>query len=334
MAVNNTYNTYTILAAGLTTSLAVDDTVDVYNFVASGGAIVLAGNISVSGSGTPSIQTTYNIRFGGGFTLGANTCTFFGTTLSADQCLYEQYITAVYNGSSYNVHISSTDAYATPDVDGADLVNASVTDSKLFGNITITKIAPLAARGYMVRGTVNGALQGFNAVTSGQVVMGDGTDAVSLPISGDASLSGTGALTIANNAITTVKILNANVTVAKVSADLKAEVLIIPASFETGELGAIKFKMPYPGSIVNVYAIATKAIAATDAGTVVLKDNAGTTMTVTTPISFAASDAFGTAYTSAVTASNTFVAGDILTILTAKVTAGGKVLISLEVTRS
>ena len=85
---------------------------------------------------------------------------------------------------------------------------------------------------------------------------------------------------------------------------------------------------------VNVYAIATKAIAATDAGTVVLKDNAGTTMTVTTPISFAASDAFGTAYTSAVTASNTFVAGDILTILTAKTTAGGKVLISLEVTRS
>ena len=92
MAVNNTYDTHTILAAGLTVALPVDDSVNVYNFVASGGAIVLAGNISVSGSGTPTIQTTYNIRFGGGFTLGANTCTFFGTTLSADQCLYEQYI--------------------------------------------------------------------------------------------------------------------------------------------------------------------------------------------------------------------------------------------------
>lgn len=334
MAVNNTYDTHTILAAGLTVALPVDDSVNVYNFVPSGGAVFLAGNISVSGSGTPTIQTTYNIRFGGGFTLGANTCTFFGAALSADQCLYEQYITAVFNGSSYDVHISSTDLGLTPDLDGADLVNLSVTDAKLFGNITMTKIAPLAARGNMIRGTVNGVLQGFIAKLAGQVVMGDGTDAVSLPISGDASLSGTGALTIANNAVTTVKILDANVTVAKVSADLKAEVLTIPASFETGELGAIKFKMPYPGSIVNVYAIATKAIAATDAGTVVLKNNAGTTMTVTTPISFAASDIFGTAYTSAVTASNTFVAGDILTILTAKTTAGGKVLISLEVTRS
>jgi hypothetical protein len=334
MAINNTYNTYTILAAGLTTSLPVDDSVDVYNFVASGGAVVLAGNISVSGSGTPEVQTTYNIRFYGGFTLGGNTCTFFGTTLTAEQCLYQQYITAIYNGSSYDVHISSTDAYPTPDIDGADLVNNSVTNAKLFGNIAITKIAPLVARGYMIRGTINGTLQGFDAKTSGNILMGDNTDVVSLPMSGDATINGAGVVTIASNAVTTSKILNSNVTVGKLESSLQNELVTIAASFETGEVGAIKFKMPYAGSITNIYAIATKAIAATDAGTVLLKNNSGTTMTVTTPIVFAISDPFGTAYSSSVTANNTFVANDILSITTAKATAGGKILVSLNILRS
>ena len=110
--------------------------------------------------------------------------------------------------------------------------------------------------------------------------------------------------------------------------------LIIPCSFQAGEVGTIRYKMPYPGSITDIYAIATTAIAATDNGTITMQDNAGVTMTVTTPIVFAASDAYGTAYTSAVTANNTFVAGDILRITTAKVTAGGRALVSLKVIRS
>ncbi len=92
--------------------------------------------------------------------------------------------------------------------------------------------------------------------------------------------------------------------------------------------------MPYPGVVQEVYAEAVKGIAATDSATVILKDNAGTTMTVTTPIVFAASDAFGTVYSSAITANNSFVAGDVITINTAKATAGGKALVTLKILRT
>ena len=143
------------------------------------------------------------------------------------------------------------------------------------------------------------------------------------------------AITIANDAITTAKILAANVTLAKLESKLLIDTVVVAASFESGEVGAgYKIKMNYAGTIGDIYAVATKALAATDAGTVTIKNNAGTVMTVTTPISFAASDAIGTAYTSAVTANNTFIVGDILTITTAKATVGGKVLISLKSTRT
>ncbi|MES3018138.1 MAG: hypothetical protein V4721_10175 [Bacteroidota bacterium] len=333
MAINKTYQTVTITAAGLTQAFAVNDQVDEYNIVASGGAVALAADVVISSSGTPAIQSTFVFRFGGGFTSGAFRMLFFGVELTAAQALYEQRITAVYNGSTWDVSINSDMSNGRKDIQGADIVDGSILNAALAGGITLAKLIASAARGYFLRSGVNGVIESVTASTNGTFVGGNGTDVGPLTMSGDATLNG-GAITIANNAITTVKILDAAVTVAKVSTDLKTELVTVAFSFETGEVGAIKFKMPYPGSLVNVYAIATKAIAATDSGTVVLKDNAGTTMTVTTPIVFAASDAFGTAYDSAVTANNTFVADDLITVLTAKTTAGGKGLLSLEILRS
>jgi hypothetical protein len=51
-------------------------------------------------------------------------------------------------------------------------------------------------------------------------------------------------------------------------------------------------------------------------------------------ITFTASDARGTAYTSTPSANNTFIAGDILTLTTAKVTAGGWARVSITYTRT
>jgi len=92
--------------------------------------------------------------------------------------------------------------------------------------------------------------------------------------------------------------------------------------------------MPYPGSVTNLYVQVTKALAATDAGTVILKNNAGTTMTATTPVSIPLSTVAGTAYDTAITANNSFVAGDILTVFTAKTTVGGKVTCSIGIVRA
>lgn len=107
----------------------------------------------------------------------------------------------------------------------------------------------------------------------------------------------------------------------------------IAVSFEAGELGDYKIKIPYACTLTEIYGYATKVIAGTDAGTIVAKNNSGTTMTNGT-MTFASGDARGSAYTINPSANNTFVAGDILTLTTAKTTAGGKVQLSLTFTRT
>lgn len=203
MARNKTYQTLTIDVAGVTTSFSVNDGVDEYNIVASGGAVVLAGNIAITSSGTPAVQTTFNMRFGGGFTLGANTCTIFGVALTTAQCLYEQNITAIYNGTGWDVSISSDFSSGRKDINGADIVDGTIVNAAITtGTIAITKMAVMAGRGYIPRAGVNGVWEAHDAKTSGQIVMGDGTDVKSTAVTGDITINGGGVTTIGAGKVT------------------------------------------------------------------------------------------------------------------------------------
>jgi hypothetical protein len=58
-------------------------------------------------------------------------------------------------------------------------------------------------------------------LTSAQFFVGNGSNiATGVAMSGDATLANTGAVTIANNAVTTAKILNSNVTLAKLASGI------------------------------------------------------------------------------------------------------------------
>ena len=84
-------------------------------------------------------------------------------------------------------------------IGSTELQPDSVDNAKL-ANIT---------RGSVKVGGAADAPSDLDAKTAGQVVMGDGTDVKSLAISGDATLAGTGALTIAGSAVTGPKIASA-----------------------------------------------------------------------------------------------------------------------------
>ena len=103
---------------------------------------------------------------------------------------------------------------------------------------------------------------------------------------------------------------------------------MIPFSFETGETWtALDLPvLPYRYQIVKAVAVATKAVAATDSGTVTLKKGATTLATLT----FSASAAINTAATGTV-ANNAFELTDQIRLATAKTTAGGKGLLLLTV---
>lgn len=73
--------------------------------------------------------------------------------------------------------------------------------------VTLAKMADII-RGSIIVGGVANAPTALDAKTAGQVLIGDGTDIKSLAVSGDATMAGTGALTIAADAVSNTKLAN------------------------------------------------------------------------------------------------------------------------------
>jgi len=100
-------------------------------------------------------------------------------------------------------------------------------------------------------------------------------------------------------------------------------------SFETGEQGAGRVYVPSKVKLVRVKLIVTKALAATDAGTLTVKDASGSTIaTLTVPLS----SAIGAEVDSGlITTSNNVIADDsFFDLTTAKTTVGGKIQVSVQ----
>ncbi len=321
---------YTMEAAGESLALEVFELYDAYNLLPDSGAIYLLGNLTITADGTPTEGMQFVFNYGGGVTYDGGTVSIFGRVLSAIEALYKYTITCTYINAAWVVKVEFSDQGR---MSGAYLTDTTVTNAKLAGSIALSKLLA-ATRGFFIRAGASGIWEAVTGVTAGNILAGNGTDLVSVTLSGDATIDGTGVLTLTNNAVATANITDANVTVAKLESSLKAEVVTRDASFDAGELGAYPIRMSYAGSVTNFYGMVTKVMGGTDAGTVIVKNNAGTTMTMTTAVSIPLSTAIGTAYDTAITANNTFVAGDIITVFTAKTTAGGKIACSLGLVRS
>jgi hypothetical protein len=100
-------------------------------------------------------------------------------------------------------------------------------------------------------------------------------------------------------------------------------------SFETGEQGAVRVYFPQKATVTRVRYFVTKALAATDAGTVEVKNNAGVTMTggsTTLP----ASASWGYETTLTPTGNNVVAADSYILLTTSKPTAGGRVRAAVE----
>lgn len=76
------------------------------------------------------------------------------------------------------------------------------------------------AQGNVYIGDAAGITSELSVKGDGKILVGNGTTATSVSVSGDATLANTGALTIGNDKITTDKILAANVTLAKLAAGI------------------------------------------------------------------------------------------------------------------
>ena len=111
------------------------------------------------------------------------------------------------------------------------IADGAVTDAKLATGIAVNKLAP-GTNGQVLTVAAGQAswqpapVGSVPTLSNGQILTGDGTVNSPTTLTGDATLAG-GTLTIANNAVTTPKILDASVTNAKVATGI-AGTKIIP----------------------------------------------------------------------------------------------------------
>jgi hypothetical protein len=95
---------------------------------------------------------------------------------------------------------------------------ASVGTAGTYGSATQVPVLTTDAQG-RVTGVTNTAITGFvpTSLTSANILVGNGSNiATAVAMSGDIAISNTGATTIQNDAVTTAKILNSNVTFGKI----------------------------------------------------------------------------------------------------------------------
>ncbi len=121
-------------------------------------------------------------------------------------------------------------------------------------------------------------------------------------------------------------------TVAAKIAHLEAALLkgltTVPMSFETDEQTTTRIYFPMKVTINKIRGIVMKAIAATDNGTVTCGNSTGASATGV--LTATASDALNTEYSASPTTNNVVLADGYYYLTSAKSTAGGKVLVSLE----
>ena len=106
----------------------------------------------------------------------------------------------------------------------------------------------------------------------------------------------------------------------------------VEVSFEANEQLASQVFFTQAVKITGWRGQVTKALAATDAGTIILKDSAGANITPNAVVTLAASTAIGTVFNQGAptSANNLVAAGDFVQLVAAKTTPGGKVRIFLE----
>jgi hypothetical protein len=219
------------------------------------------------------------------------------------QCFYD-----ALSGKGVKVPITNgwvvniiADASSSGDVDSTRLAADSVTTAKIADDaVTLAKMA---------------------GQTDGKVYVGDtALGVVSVAMSGDATINKAGALTIGSGAITTAKILDANVTPAKLSASSNKGQFAVQLEFdEAAKIGVIKYQICSTCTIDGIYATVNR-VPATDTATVIPKNHGMVAMTggqidITTAL------ALGNIVSVTPTANNTFTAGEQMTLETSKTTA-------------
>lgn len=191
------------------------------------------------------------------------------------------------------------------------------------------KIGTALTRGSILVGNSSNIATPLDANDDAKILIGNGTDLNSVSVSGDISITSAGVTSIGND----------KVTPAKVSAEMRKEVLTYPISFEAGFTNITnKIRLPYACSLTHVHFSVAKVIAGTNDATITFSNHTGSGCAgaslsggaLTVPQNTPA----GSVIETTVTGNNAFTSSQQLQIKADKVTNGGSGVLTLEFTRS
>lgn len=188
-----------ILAAGGTTTIPVTDYSTLYIFYGSG---TMLGNWTIAESGTAYDGLQFECIYVGNFVLGAFNISFFGQVLTTIQATKRLKITATYYSGSWRVVVVNA-ANETGFIESTYMAADSVSN---------TALADMT-RGTVKVGGVANAPTDLNAKTSAFILIGDGTDLISIGITGDIAITAGGVVSISNAVIVNADI-NASAAIA------------------------------------------------------------------------------------------------------------------------
>lgn len=213
---NNSVGLISIGSLGGTFTVNYNHLADTYWLFPTGGTTVtLANNVIINTSNQANpLSSFYFLIKPGDFDLNGNTLTILSKSITQAQidagflmfCNFsDSALTPGFTDISQITFFYSDGS--TQIINGSELVNESV---------TLAKIEDLA-RGSIIRGYTSDRPTAYDAKTNAQILIGDGTDINSVAVSGDITITNAGVTTVGNDKITTVKILDDNVTNAKLA---------------------------------------------------------------------------------------------------------------------
>ena len=315
----------TALASGTSAINVAPNTAGAYPSARVSGSAALSGAYNISPTGTPIKNSFVEIYWEASLSGGAsNNVVIFGKTVPAELITSGSKfkVDCLYNGTAWDVNILPDDA-GTGIVGTARIADDAVTLDKMASGTTSSILAYNAS----------GDIEEVDMATDGKLLIGvtAGKGYTTAVLSGDATLSTAGVLSLASGSVdtaelvdasvTTAKIDDAAVTAAKLDASSRKASIAIPVSFETaGEIGVLKYTMCFDCTVDAIHATVTKA-AVTDTATAIFKDHGGAVLTGS-QIDITTGLVLGNIVTTTPTANNTFLAGEQITIETSKTTAG------------
>jgi hypothetical protein len=196
--IQEAYKKYAVVAAGGTVTIPVTTPIS-YIELYTAEAVTLLGNAAIASSGTPKSGTTIWVKSNlTNLSLDSFSFTLFGEPITKEvlentmflaKCTYSE--TAV----KWLVNVMP-DFEGTGFIKGTHLVNGTVDTTQIADDaITLAKLDDIARGSILLGGDSNTpSVRDFK--TSGNIPIGNGTDVLSVPVSGDITISASGVTTI------------------------------------------------------------------------------------------------------------------------------------------